>query len=300
MCYVDYLNIHIDGTAFGANVESKSRPEDLAASGAFSGVPGAPSSTDTTQRVADLLAERRRAATKRYEEAVFRVLVAISHQRSGRAVIAEVRRSGKQVTIVPYLPSDQDWENASARPVNVEDATRKHRRPRDSDGDPIEEVRRGTGRGSDSEIQFIPKDLATSINSHTAVKVKSAWTPGHDPYSLAFEDELLLHELVHSFRQAAGQSNRRRVPRQPRYDTMEELVAITVTNVYRSECHRPGVRNDNHGKLELMFCSGEHFLKLQFNRIHLWKFCRQHPILARDLGSINTYFNPFQHLRAAN
>jgi hypothetical protein len=127
--------------------------------------------------------------------------------------------------------------------------------------------------------------------------VKSGWQEGHTPETLAFEDEILIHEMVHAIRQTAGLSNRRAVPRQPRYDTMEELVAIVVANIYRSERHRIGVRNSDHRTAEIMAVSGKHFLHLEFNRAHLRRFCWQHPAFVRDLSAIDAYFNPFQHMK---
>jgi hypothetical protein len=47
-----------------------------------------------------------------------------------------------------------------------------------------------------------------------------------------------------------------------------------------------------------MSCSGENFLKIEFNRRHLRQFRRQHPLLFADLRRINVYFNPFRHMAA--
>ena len=168
---------------------------------------------------------------------------------------------------------------------------------RNGDGYPKEPRRRGTGVGADAEIKFITPTLAQSINRSVAgVAVKSAWTEGHDPNTLAFEDEILVHELVHAVRGMAGLRTGRRVRRQPHYGNTGEFYAIVVANIYRSECGRGGVRNDNHSEWAIMYVGGRDFLKIQLNRSDLRRFRRQHPLFVKSLHAIDTYFNPFRHM----
>ncbi len=288
--------ICIDGTSYGQNVAAGAT--DLTDLANPLGIATNPFQPDTQQKTHRKEAEMRRqkTETRRYETGVRDVLNRIKCTQCGNAVMCEIGRFGRHVTITPYLPSDQDWNNGSARPSDAQAATRKRWLLRDGDGDPSDSRKRGTGMGSDSVIEFITPHLARRINRNLPVAVKSSWKKGGDPNSLAFEDEILVHELVHAARHTTGSRIRRRVPRQPHYDNIEEFYAIVVANIYRSECGRSGVRNSNHGGHELMFVSGEGFLKLHFNRMHLRRFRRQHDTLVKKLKEINTYFNPFRHM----
>lgn len=285
-----YLNIAIDGKLYGDNVASKPAATD------FAFPPGAPSPGSAVAMKA-AQDERRKAAADRYENAVFDVLVQIARAETGRAIIKELRRRGKPVTILPYLPLDKDWTNGFAQPIDAPAATRKGRLVRDGDGEPLESRSRGSGSGSGSSIEYITPALAATINSNLAISVPSHWSEGHDPATLDFEDEYLAHELIHAIRFAAGVNDRRRVPRQPRYDNLEEFYAMCITNVYRSERNRPGVRSGDHRKTTLAQIGGKNFLQLHFNRAHLRRFCSEHPVFVKELSNVECYFNPFEHLR---
>jgi hypothetical protein len=250
--------------------------------------------------------------TRHYEDDVQHTLSEIAKKSAGRAVLAEVGRQPRQLTILPYLPSDQDWTNGRTI-SNAKESTRKRWLVRHSQdnkelgqvqGDPVLDKdgkrKRGTGVGSDVEIEFITPELAHLVNRNPPIAVKSNWTEGNERHTLGFADEILVHELVHAMRDMAGLSANRRVPRQPRYGTIEEFFAIVVANVYRAEfAERLGVRNSNHGKWETMYCGGDNFLKIEFNRRHLRQFRRQHSLLCEDLRRIDVYFNPFRHMAAS-
>jgi hypothetical protein len=60
--------------------------------------------------------------------------------------------------------------------------------------------------------------------------------------------EVLLHELVHSFRQISGNWDQRPTP--DAYRNLEEFYAIVIGNVYRSELRRIGLRG-GHGRESL-------------------------------------------------
>jgi hypothetical protein len=329
----DTRNIQIDGSAFGvrraAGAKFRGSPADSIVSwnGGIAGILpppsalhappklgprdytgplGTPFGEDSPAAIDELREFVQEEEKRNFEAGVRKTLERIGSRDSGRAVLNEVGRQSHRVTITPYLPSDYRWTNGSARPLdgNWTDATRRHWLIRDNDGEPMRYKNgdrtwdRGTGAGADAIIEFTTPGLMRVLIDDLAVKKK--WSAGGDRHSLAFADEILVHELVHAIRITAGFSVDRRVPRQPRYGTMEEFFAIVVANVYRSECGRGGVRNANHGEWETMQISGEYFLKWHFNRAHLRQFRRDHPNLAAELHEIDTYFNPFRHLRAAN
>jgi hypothetical protein len=79
--------------------------------------------------------------------------------------------------------------------------------------------------------------------------------PEFKPQSMELADEVLLHELVHAMRSALNvrtpDSRGFNPPPRPDQDygnrfPLEELYAIVITNVYRSENHRPGLRRDHN------------------------------------------------------
>ena len=57
--------------------------------------------------------------------------------------------------------------------------------------------------------------------------------------------------MVHGLRQMCGQSQCSGTWDNPAYDTREEFVAILVSNLYRSERLRSGLRSDHHGFAQL-------------------------------------------------
>jgi hypothetical protein len=285
-----YNNIHIDGTAYAEQVAVRPGVLGIELNGGVPGMPGMPAPPPADSRSQD--EQIKTAAKKEFETGIFNLLLQISHLQSGRAIMKEIRRLGRWIRIVPYIPEGEDWTGASERPYNETAGTRKHWLKRDNDGDVYAKRERGSGLGSACEIKFITPGLAARLRTPAAIK-----TPTKMPDPLAKADEILVHEMVHAIRDLAGVSARCRVPRQPRYDNFEEFYAIVVANVFRSECGRKEVRNDNHHAFESMSVGGKGFLALQFNRIHMQRFCRQHPFLAAELSSVSAYFNPFQHLR---
>jgi hypothetical protein len=321
-------NIRIDGTAFGAKQSAAARfkrtpLESLRlGNGGIIGAPPAPSYLHDSPSfgarryngpLAVVCNEDNPAAIEEWRQFVYEeeerrfvagvhaVLQQIAGRRAGRAVIDEVGRRPHQVTITPYLPPDFDWTNGKTRPVdwNWTDATRKHWLLRNNRGEPVLDKdggrSRGTGVGADAIIEFISPELMRALISDFAVQVP--WSAGGESHTLAFADEILVHELVHAIRIMAGLSASRRVPLQSDYGNIEELFAIVIANIYRSECGRGGVRNDNHSGWDTMYVSGKYFLKMELNREHMRQFRRQHPQLADELREIDTYFNPFRHMR---
>jgi hypothetical protein len=291
-----FPDIQIDGTAYGEELARTPSFQPIP-SGGLPGLPPLPGA-QTAPSQDEVLRQREarvRTEADRYEQAVLGVLIQVSQWKSGRAVLNEIARHGKPVKITPRLPRHGKWDNAWARAEERTDATRKHRLLRQPDGTPSAGRSRGTGAGSGVEITYITQKLTDLLNRSLAVKVPSI--KGHAPETLAFEDEILVHELAHAMRMVSGFETRRRVPGQPGYGNIEELVAIVVANVYRSERKRHGVRNNDHAAWDVMFVDGKNFLKIQFNRWHLQRFSRQHPAFARELSAVNAYFNPFQHLR---
>jgi hypothetical protein len=64
----------------------------------------------------------------------------------------------------------------------------------------------------------------------------------------ATDDEVLLHEMLHAYRQLSGRSDSDacNVPPEKQYDTIGEFWAIVVTNIYMSEKGKKHLRQDHH------------------------------------------------------
>jgi hypothetical protein len=181
-----------------------------------------------------LPSEKSKANAQRYEEWVVFQLNLILKRWSGWSVMSEIfskHKEQKKIYIRPYAPTLQDPLNAFARPLDPQAATLKGA-PQKFAGGPdagkdIPGKPPGTGKGSDVEILYTPWIFKPGIGG-----------PGtSDP------DEILLHELLHGLRQMYGVSLPGTATQ--RFDTQEEFPAILVTNIYRSETGRVGLRADH-------------------------------------------------------
>jgi Effector protein len=171
---------------------------------------------------------------RRYEEWVVFELNTIMKRWSGWAVISEIfgRSSrGRKMYIRPYSPTPKDPYNAYASPLDARAATLKGA-PQKIGGGPqagkdVAGAAPGSGEGSDVEIRYTPWIFQSGIGG-----------PGtNEP------DEILLHEMVHGLREMSGVFFPGTKTRG--FDTLEEFVAILVSNIYRSETGRPGLRADH-------------------------------------------------------
>jgi hypothetical protein len=134
-------------------------------------------------------------------------------------------------------------------------------------------------------VGFIPK----------AADFKSA--PG------VLKDEILLHEMVHGLRRMRNTVDGHKPLDQPRYDTVEEFMAIVVSNVYRSEVGRPGLRADHHGFTALPAAqeNAQAFLDVpgngpDSNKARMTQFKRDNPDFFNDLKKSPAKWNPFKLL----
>jgi hypothetical protein len=175
---------------------------------------------------------------------------------TSRAILDGITDSGKEVTIIPAFKRPPIWaRNAYAEPLDTRTATAPGK---PTEGPPGEV---GEGGGSGGDVQFVAQD----------------WDPVTSAaFSLDAVDEVLLHELVHSLRQALGQEDNSPLPppmscmgrggitdfSRPEtnlnyqtlppptsitqlYDNLEEFAAILITNIYRSENRRLGLVRDH-------------------------------------------------------
>jgi hypothetical protein len=141
-------------------------------------------------------------------------------------------------------------------------------------GDSADPDRLGTGAGSDVCVYFTAQD-----------HLKEASLPG------GREDEVLLHELVHSLRMALGLSLCLWMPDD--YDTIEEFYAILIANIYRSECGWFNLRANHFGKSDLLDKDDVRFYCKYKEQID--SFVKQMPAaFCQSIAAVQCRFNPIR------
>lgn len=115
------------------------------------------------------------------------------------------------------------------------------------------------------------------------------------------KDEILLHEMVHGLRQMEGTTDFHKPADAPHYDTVEEFMAIVVSNVYRSEMKRPGLRQDHWGfsPLAADLEDPKKFLDArakngESNLSRMKQFQKDNSDFFNDLKKVPSAFNPFK------
>ncbi len=181
----------------------------------------------------------------------------ILRTRSGVILFDAIKDSGQRVTIQPL---GTDEYNAFAGASDWADATPSGRTSLSCGGATVGRARRGrwqhvddrlgtdmfddelvgTGEGSNSTVSFTPSTFASAPAS-----AASCAEPGGAGWRA---DEVLFHELCHSYRQNVGRALCD-ASGMTGYDTLEEFFAIVVTNVYLSESGgaSASLRLNHHG-----------------------------------------------------
>ena len=204
--------------------------------------------------------------------------------RTSRVVIDGVVSTGEPVLIVP----NNQGPHSETQPVNFSNpnpqvppyqaASVYGLTELDPNGNPLPGNPVGAGTGSGVRIRFTPQD-------YLGIVAQPAGPP----------DEALIHELVHALRISNGIVRPVAVPVKfgLTYDNVEELLTVTVANIYRSEqISRPHLRADHHGHrpLQQPFTDPETFYLTydqELNGILDWM-----PILFSQVALVACRFNP--------
>jgi hypothetical protein len=215
------------------------------------------------------------------------------------AICTVGQQKGKKMTIKPFNKLDGNFtfeQNAYAAPVDLSTATPEGKRILACGHDPARGVRAasvitdsrgqpylGRGGGSDTEIRF------NALMWQPPPGVPGAVAPG------AEADEILLHEMTHGLRQMRGQMHCSGVSDNPAYDTREEFVAILVSNLYRSERGRTGLRSD-HGAgsppLSPALSDPTTFLGTGNHKDYIHQMFEEDLVFAQNLAFVRCAFNP--------
>jgi hypothetical protein len=219
-----------------------------------------------------------------------------------QAVIAEIQKTNKVVTISPFAQTFIDpsngkrvGANATSNGLDPAAATRPGGIAVDAPG------LKGVGGGSNVIVRFTPQDWDVS------------------PDSLGVRDETLLHEFVHVMRETQGVEDqvpcRSTIPLlqrgddsvaraasdipkyQQSYQEFEEFIAVLITNIYRSENGRPGLVRDHKSFADLLpspLCYPREFLTVW--RTQIKQLCSEEKQLCDNIATIDCKFNPIFEL----
>jgi len=249
------------------------------------------------------------------------------------AVIDAIKASGKTVTIIPFTlkPSQtaigriKDKVNAGAVADDQPAGTVLGKLP-DELPDWVYHQIAGTPPGPERD-KLVNSYLGTGTGSSSSLSFTAQdWSPASTHVGLDADDETLLHELVHSLRQAKGQEDPDRLKApfpvlrggektsagmdttqnsiSQIYDTLEEFAAILITNIYRSENGRQGLRRDhlvdkdmNDQPLFPPLTNPRTFLTVW--RAQIEQLQAKQPHLCDQIATIDCPFNPLFELYAA-
>lgn len=161
--------------------------------------------------------DRYRFVKGAHERWITKILNRFLRYLTGQALMAEVQRAKHTVSIFPQKGNS----DAGEIPDHEVPGTEKDELLRDSHGAAKSPKLKGTGLGSDAEIQFSPGKWSRLVGSSGL----------HGPGANA--DEVLFHEMVHSSRDLNGKASLIAVNK--KFDNEEEFLAIVIDNIYLSE-----------------------------------------------------------------
>lgn len=211
-------------------------------------------------------------SSERYANDVIRILDLIyNNSSSGKALLHCVVSPKRMVKIRP-----QCGERVKTVPADEHDTFPKGERLRSAADRGLgagllrPPNQKGTGKGAAVEIYFTPAE-------HSGKK-----RPGETA------DEQLFHELIHAYRCVTATETCK--PYRHQMNTVEEVIAISASNLYATERNRP-LRQDHRGHEAIN--NTERWLESM--REALTEFCSNDKSLAPRLAKIEPFrFNPFR------
>ncbi|MGA2707200.1 MAG: M91 family zinc metallopeptidase [Steroidobacteraceae bacterium] len=231
-----------------------------------------------------------------YETDVMLLLSRLRWSWTGWALIKDIWRTHKTMLVIPWneLPylDSRGWQgfNATSGSVFVPKID-------DSPGPVNMDQVVAKSVGNNALVRFNP----SMWNAATVAGVGFIAKPADFKQAPGVgKDEILLHEMVHGLRQIRGTTDQHKPADSPLMDTVEEFMAIVVSNVYRSELKRPGLRADHHGFTPLPSNQEDARVFLnqpakggESNLSRMQQFKRDNPELFEDLKKAPASFNPF-------
>lgn len=234
-----------------------------------------------------------------YETEVMILLSQLRSSFAGWALLMDIWRTHKTMLIIPWneLPytdtttNTKEGFNATSQQVYA---------PKIDDGPgPVNmDQVRASGRGNNALVRFNPNmwtSAALAYEGFIASPARFTQAPG------VLKDEILLHEMVHGLRQIRHTTDYHKPVDNPNWTTVEEFMAIVVSNVYRSEKGRPGLRKDHAGFVALPAAQEDPQVFLNqpgsgrdSNLSRMREFKSDNPLFFEDLKKSPARFNPFK------
>ncbi len=236
-----------------------------------------------------------------YETDVMLLLSRLRWTWTGWALMMDIWRAAKTMLVIPwsqlpYLdPVKKTWEgfNATAGSVTF---------PKLADGPvDVDKIQNAAYNAKNNTlVRYNPAMWTADAVAQVRFIAKPAdfkLAPGVQ------KEEILLHEMVHGLRQMRGTTDFSTPKDQPHFDTVEEFMAIVVSNVYRSEMKRPGLRRDHWGFEALPAAQQDPQTFLDqpatggdSNKSRMLQFKRDNPEFFNDMKKSPAAFNPFKLL----
>jgi hypothetical protein len=186
--------------------------------------------------------------------------------------------------LTPQERTIKMWLNASSK-------------PRQGIGGPgmmVNAANNQTGAGDNVVLEFDPANWNPDNKFR---EIADQIVPGqYGPYATS-PAEALLHELVHAMRTIKGMTDE--TPTGPPFnDTIEEFVAVLVSNIHIGERNPGGLRAGHRGFLPMpaTWATSEGFLADPDNRRLVKYLLRQDPYFCRNLAR-TVYVNSFNPIR---
>jgi len=212
-----------------------------------------------------------------YENAVVQVLSNIYRSQVGKALIDHLARQDRLVMIMPCTTGDP---RTTAMDIHAAFPAGVRERLCTSTGYRHVGARRllarytGTGRGSPAAILFTPGAYVGKTSAGER------------------QDEVLLHELVHAIRITTGTQTCR--PWGHQMHSVDEVIAITLTNLYSSTLNPPRPLRKDHTGYSAVQGSPEDWI--DHMKPALQEFARRNQLLVYHLqrASLQSGFQPFR------
>lgn len=158
-----------------------------------------------------------------------------------------------------------------------------------------------------------PKDLCNAYSAapiegwfSTTLPIKftpGMWDVGSSCYRSGpggMPDEILMHEILHAYRKAKGSYLSKDFSKKDKdFDTVEEIFAIVLTNIYLSEKGKSLLRKDHAGfdVLPNSWTTSDGIMRDQDYNEWISKFWNTDFALASQISHSTAPFNPFRNYR---
>ncbi len=240
--------------------------------------------------------------TQLYEGAILALLGKIRSNRAGAMLLGAIEGVTSPWTrIVRIIPPTKELWELGLDPLNAKNVPNPNAKPQfensasakdDTYSTPGGGKLTGDGTGSNSIVEFDPA-MGSGYCMLRGISTDEDEMTG---------DNVLFHELVHSFRQLTGKW--RHDPLGDGYDYVEEMLAVMITNIYMS---LEGVPNDKlRGSHSLPFqrlsqvpgtwMTWDMSFYMRYDR-HISRFAQDNPNLYKALANIQDPVGTWNPLR---